>query len=201
MSVSCKKTDHDRARDAADVWAVLGLFVSNQREDDGLSWSAALVANETKIGGERAIKALDRLHKWNCLAVCVGGLYKLTQEGLEAYHGAFSAPALYDPREWVREALTGVDRHGGKSTIKDAVIPTRELRTPTREEHDVLAAHHVAKMVSEELGITYAEAVKGIKRGEFFRCEGFSPRGPHMAKKNNRHALCAACAKRRERGC
>ena len=78
------------------------------------------------------------------------------------------------------------------------MVPTRELRTSNKTEPDVLAAHHVAKMISEEIGITYEEAVEGIKRGEFFRCEGFS-RDPHMAKQNDRHALCAACAKRRER--
>ena len=98
MSAPCKKTEHDRAQDATDVWAVLGLFVRHQRGDDGLSWSAEFVAQETKIRRERAIKALEQLHRWDCLALCVGGLYKLTQEGLEAYHGAFSAPALYDPR-------------------------------------------------------------------------------------------------------
>ena len=35
-----RKTEHDRAQDAADVWAVLGLFVRHQSEDDGYGYQS-----------------------------------------------------------------------------------------------------------------------------------------------------------------
>lgn len=200
MTEAQQKTEQDRAREAADVWKVLDLFVRDQENDPGLSWSVLLVAREARLEEARALRAVTTLVRWRCLAACYGGLYKLTQEGLEAYHGALRSPALFDATEWIWTARTGMAPDGKKTTIENAVIPTREVRTPSPAdlEPDPLANHHVAKMVSEELGVTYARAVAWIEQGKVFKCPGFG-RGPHMARENDRHKLCAACAKRKDR--
>ena len=205
MTTACK-TEHDRAREAADVWTVLGLFVCGQTVtgeqcDTRLSWSVEYIAKTTKIGPVRAAAAVNRLVKWGCLACCAFDTFKLTEDGLGAYFGNIYCPVYFSVIEWTREALTGMDRHGRQSTIQRAVVSTKEVRTPTPVDPvvDPLARHRVAKEIAAVLGITYAEAVEGMARNAFIQCPGFGEQGPHMARENSRHMLCAKCDRRRRR--
>lgn len=189
-------TDRAKEQSISDVYQVLGLFI---REPD-LSLSVMSVCRVTRIDGDRAMTAIKALIRLDYVERRQDGLYQLTQNGREAYDGARDYPHLAWSKDWLKEVDTGMGPDGGPTEIENARVPRRELRTtPTGEPpRDPLAVHNVARMISEDLGISYKAAVRGIENGEFFQCEGFQ-RGPHMARVNARFRFCAGCASRRRR--
>jgi len=193
-----------RKSDTMDAFRVLRVFARASRQRT-LTVRAIATSAALWIDGDG--RDLDIARTKHLLRILISAEYikrrflgwELTEEGEDACRFSRVSPVL-PTTAWIEEARSGIRTSGKRSEIKNAVVPTREIRNvnPRDMPRGIAVVSADIALVVEKFGVSYQDASDGLRMGRYIVCQGYKV-PPHASRYDGHHRICSSCRNRRAR--